>query len=1065
MTTVSRNLSALQKLSVIMTSLVLAVLAMLASLNTPIPMSYPDLVVGYLAWAAEDKLPDLLAALAFIAAAATCGSLIPRLLSRQSEVFGQPSSRELAEQMLWAALPAVVGFIGLLHTSSFDKKLLHFSGMALVFVLVAAALLLKRQISIPPRAVGVSVVTITLASLMPVELALFLGRLPGSVVDGAEFVRYARATNQLATICFLAGLFALVYRPRIWSRHLPFGLLVGQIGLSCVYLMLLPATLVEPSGRVSEYQSGIGLTVLVVALIVWGSVDSVIRFRRYRFNDNVVLLLSPIALFAALTGLKSGKTSVPFVGMDDYHFGELLLGGWLVGQGELPYVGHVLPHGFIEDGLVGLVSMLFFDGTAGSIPEAGRLTGVLLSLGAFLALRKFTGSLGLAFAAVLFLKGRLTWFFLVPFLCLWLSPRLRLEPSRWIPAWLITVPLVIVGAPPQGVPLAIATGGVALYMAWRLFDDQQPDGWRIWLPTATASAFLLTIGIATPGGAMLRGALEYVYLNGPINLSVYGVPWRTSWENGALKGVIFEVVRMSWVAVPIACALVVSSRTADAAMRRQTILTAFVISAFTLLLIPYSMGRIDAGIMSRPGLVAIFGWTVLLPILLWPIASAEGRMGLIVALTSTGAALISTPISLSTFIAAYGPTISTPELRDGGTVGLPHIGRAWVQGEQWERIQKLNRLINQRLAPRARYLDLTSRNANYFYTNRVPPVAVSAPYNMVSPIQQKDAIRSLKSNMPKLAILEASNISFDGGGLALRNPLIFRFVVENYEPEYVEGFIIGSVRNTVDNPQADVPVEVRLKRFSDANWEDGVHRWEAAFLVDNPYLLATIKEGSVLRLGDGTSRRVQRVWPEGSAVWTDTPLDKNKATKIPGFIKLALTADQYAEYRAVLFHAAFGQSNLQKIPVAWGRSAKSLETKMTLVHTISADPSVVTHLVNTGVAQYRVDGVDPSLIWDISDASASGRKAGILKFDFFCKHKAEEPRIQVFWWGDSHLVPFEASSIGFSAENGTMLVPLDASGRWLTVNQLRGIRIDLANPSACREIEVRNLGLYQRNLD
>ena len=47
-------------------------------------------------------------------------------------------------------------------------------------------------------------------------------------------------------------------------------------------------------------------------------------------------------------------------------------------------------------------------------------------------------------------------------------------------------------------------------------------------------------------------------------------------------------------------------------------------------------------------------------------------------------------------------------------------------------------------------------------------------------------------------------------------------------------------------------------------------------------------------------------------------------------------------------------------------------------------------------------------------------------------------------------------------ENGTLIVPLDASPWWLGLRQVKGLRFDLDNASACRAFSVENISLYRR---
>jgi hypothetical protein len=135
---------------------------------------------------------------------------------------------------------------------------------------------------------------------------------------------------------------------------------------------------------------------------------------------------------------------------------------------------------------------------------------------------------------------------------------------------------------------------------------------------------------------------------------------------------------------------------------------------------------------------------------------------------------------------------------------------------------------------------------------------------------------------------------------------------------------------------------------------------------------------------------------------------------------------------------------------------------MTLIKGLDEVTPTFTQLIIEN-GDYKINGIDPTLSFDILSLNLSGRDAGLLKLDFTCMNRSAEPRIQVFWWGDGHGGPFEASSVRFTADDGTLIIPLDADPRWLTLKKIKGIRIDLDNASACSAFSVRNIGLFQRN--
>ena len=197
-----------------------------------------------------------------------------------------------------------------------------------------------------------------------------------------------------------------------------------------------------------------------------------------------------------------GNTVAPHISSDDYHFGESLLGWWSYLQGVVPYVGYVPAHGLIDDDLNRFLSSIFYDGSAGSVVEAGRLGFTVLAFAAFLSIYYFSGSIGLAFVAVFFLGSRLTWFFLTPFLCLWFSRNLINSPSRWLTVWILTAPIVILGVPPQGLLLVAASGVMAAYFCWQIWrhpEDEEMDGGRCISCRAHNS------GVRNPSGGNVAG--------------------------------------------------------------------------------------------------------------------------------------------------------------------------------------------------------------------------------------------------------------------------------------------------------------------------------------------------------------------------------------------------------------------------------------------------------------------------------------------------------------------------------------------------------------------------------
>ena len=232
-------------------------------------------------------------------------------------------------------------------------------------------------------------------------------------------------------------------------------------------------------------------------------------------------------------------------------------------------------------------------------------------------------------------------------------------------------------------------------------------------------------------------------------------------------------------------------------------------------------------------------------------------------------------------------------------------------------------------------------------------------------------------------------------------------------------------------------------------------------VLSDPVLASMLRAGDKVRLANGEIRVIERVWAEGSTIWLDGGLVAPTDISSGNIIDLIVPPDVYQEYAASLFHRAFAVSDFQKIPVSWGRSEKSLRSKMTMPVSLTGLSPTTSH-VSSFNGSHKIEGDDPQLSFDISALSVSGRNSGLLKFDFNCIEKTSESRVQIFWWGDERDGPFEASSVRFTAENGTLIVPLDASSWWLGLRQVKGLRFDLDNASACRAFSVENISLYRR---
>ena len=241
-------------------------------------------------------------------------------------------------------------------------------------------------------------------------------------------------------------------------------------------------------------------------------------------------------------------------------------------------------------------------------------------------------------------------------------------------------------------------------------------------------------------------------------------------------------------------------------------------------------------------------------------------------------------------------------------------------------------------------------------------------------------------------------------------------------------------------------------------------------LSKNPPHMALLKADNINHDGRSVSIRTHRLYRWVMQNYIPVSFGKIiigvHKTKIERFkerfpeVALSKTYEQNME----LWDTIFLLKNLQKLPVSWGKSYKSLNKKIAELKNITFTQVSFNDIAISKPNSFMVEGKDPFVVYDISKENISGDKAGILSFDFQCDRKNTNPRLQIFWSADDYGIT-EATSVKFNVYNGGIIVPMDAAPRWLSAKHIKNIRIDLDNANACKIFSIKNLSLGQRILD
>jgi len=1046
---------------------------------------FSELAVGRIAWRGETKTPDYWFAFGTILSFAGWLALLATLGRFVMIRLGEPAARALERLLGLCVLPAVFVAAQLPLNARRQTNLDPLYFAAGLILLVAAwhgcALIRARRATRDAdwgQLAGASIWSTLLACFSAIVACMAVNRLSlGArfVLPQAKVETILSVSAILAVIAATALWLVLASRPNVLRRGLVWLLAAAQLCVPLGFVAVLPAPWHDGQAMFRGNPVGAPLAVLTLAFALAAWVDIARRVLRSR-TGSLYGVISPFAVLSFLLCIKCGFFYGVEVRTDDFHWGETLLPYWLTEKfGAIPYWDYAPSRG-LSNYLRGFMSALFFDGSAVATDATyGALSLLFLAMLVF-SLKRVIGLFLTLLCLSLAPFTQHAQFVIIASLCLCLPLLFDRRHTYFLVVWFVLGTLNVLFEAAQGGIFVLATAPLGLYAAWRAYHEDRRRLLR-WLGIAVG-VFLLLMAV-TPLGKMIFGAVRYVLEQGSLNTVSYGVPWRHSASaDYALPYPFYEVLRTLFIGVACyAVALTLWGMFGKRGANRLSLI-AFASSIALILIwfVPYAVGRIDAGVPSRLGYITMPALLLWLPILLRQHLGAK-RLALAGLVTVAFAGIFARRLSLETFLSL--PTqrfaVDPKTLADGAEWGMPNLGRRIaIEPGHRERLQKIKRVLDGVLQPGETYLDLTSRNAQYFYFGLPVPIEVGAVYNLCAVPQQLRAVDQLKADPPPVVLALADNIWLDGGRISMRAYHLYRYAALHYQPLLIDEMIFlmrpdraPAFRRLLENePPTLQPAETQNER-----WLNGVSVDKPIVIFPKSTIARMLRPGMILTFAAAGDKEIVRIQDFGNHFrvhFAGGPLNPRAdghphAVAAPVEAALGATGEDGAwpEGQLLLWDMVFQTGDFRHVPISWGRSHRSLSDQMDEVAKIDAARILkVSDLETLGAFEYRMDGNDPYIVLDVEDLGLSGEDAGLLVFDFDCE-KPGVKAMELFWkTADQAFAP--ERRLQFNVANGRVIVPLDPEPRWLLSPQLQRLRLDMRDAGGCKRFRLANLRLMRR---
>jgi hypothetical protein len=115
------------------------------------------------------------------------------------------------------------------------------------------------------------------------------------------------------------------------------------------------------------------------------------------------------------------------------------------------------------------------------------------------------------------------------------------------------------------------------------------------------------------------------------------------------------------------------------------------------------------------------------------------------------------------------------------------------------------------------------------------------------------------------------------------------------------------------------------------------------------------------------------------------------------------------------------------------------------------------HMKESAGGELLVDGANPFVVFRAS-RELNGSNVRIVAFEFICIGQEELPELKLYWHDSSRAWFDEDNSVKLESGGGNVVFDMHSlSDNWMNSQNIKALRVDVANPSACSAILFKDL--------